>query len=109
MATTTDGGLPSRAHAPRPSRRALLGLLLALAIAIALWSIAGGDSSMRVDATTPEARRAVAAALDIVPGRLLGVARDEASGKWEITVLQDGREYEVELSHPGLTLLRLDY
>jgi hypothetical protein len=108
MTTTTDR-LQGRANAPRPSRRALIVLLLALAIAIALWSTAGGDGRMRVDPTTPEARRAVAAALDVVPGRLLGVARDEARGKWEITVLQDGREYEVELSHPGLTLLRLDY
>jgi hypothetical protein len=37
------------------------------------------------------------------------VARDRDNGKWEITIVQDGREYEVELTPRDLTLLRVDY
>jgi hypothetical protein len=44
-----------------------------------------------------------------VRGRVVGVARDRDNGKWEIAVVQEGREYEVELSQPDLVLLRLDY
>ena len=61
------------------------------------------------DPATPEARRAAAVALGVVPGRVLGVARDEDDGKWEMTIAQDGREYEVELAPGDLSLLRLDY
>jgi len=108
MATTTDGALAARGTW-RPSRRALLAALATLAIAIAAWSTTGEDDDRPVDPTTPEARRAAAVALGVVPGRVIGVARDEDNGKWEITVRQEGREYEVELSDPSLTLLRLDY
>jgi hypothetical protein len=45
----------------------------------------------------------------VVPGRVRGVARDQDNGKWEITILQQGREYEVELHPRDLTLLRVDY
>jgi hypothetical protein len=110
MATTTDGRV-KRARRWRPSRRALAGGLAALVLATATWTAVswGEDDDRPVDPTTPEARRAAAVALDVVPGRVVGVARDEDNGKWEIAVLQEGREYEVELSHPSLTLLRIDY
>src|SRR5262245_54041599 len=102
--------LTTAARPRRPSRRLLVGALAAAALAVAAWTALGGEQdNVPVDATTPQARRAAAAALDVVPGRVVGVARDRDNGKWEIAVVQDGREYEVELSHPELLLLRLDY
>jgi hypothetical protein len=41
-----------------------------------------------------------------VPGR---VPCDVDNGKWEVTIAQDERGYEVELAPADLTLLRLDY
>jgi hypothetical protein len=109
MATRTDGRLAG-ATARRPSRRAFVGGLAAIALLLAAWTAAGGgDDDVPVDPDTPQARAAVAAALDVVRGRVAGVTQDRDSGKWEIAVVQDGREYEVELSNPGLELLRLDY
>jgi len=92
---------------PRP----LLAALAALVVAFGVWMLASGgpDDDVPVDPTTPAARAAAAVALDVVPGRVVGVARDQDDGKWEIAIVQEGREYEVELSYPGLTLLRLDY
>jgi hypothetical protein len=66
------------------------------------------DDDRPVDPSTPAARRAAAAALEVVPGRVLGVARDEDDGKWEITIAQGEWEYEVELAPEDLSLLRLD-
>jgi hypothetical protein len=66
------------------------------------------DDDRQVDPSTPAARRAAAAALEVVPGRVLGVARDEDDGKWEITIAQGEWEYEVELAPEDLSLLRLD-
>lgn len=85
--------------------------LAVVAVAAALW---GGASLLRdddrpVDPGRPDARRAAAAALEVVPGRVVGVARDEDNGKWEITIVQGDREYEVELAPGDLALLRLDY
>jgi uncharacterized membrane protein YkoI len=85
--------------------------LVALAAAALAW---GGatvfrDDDRPVDPNAPESRRAAAAALEVVPGRVRGVARDEDNGKWEVTILQQGREYEVELHPQQLTLLRVDY
>jgi hypothetical protein len=109
MATTTDGRA-AEMNTWRPSRRVLVGVLAALAVAAAAWTAVGGeDDDVPVDPDTPHARMAAAAALDVVPGRVVGVARDRDNGKWEIAVVQEGREYEVELSHPDLVLLRLDY
>ena len=87
-----------------------LALLAVLAAALG-W---GGATLLRdddrpVDPSRPDARRAAAAALEVVPGRVRGVARDEDNGKWEITILQGDREYEVELEPRNLTLLRVDY
>ena len=89
--------------------RRIAGIAL-LAAALA-W---GGATVLRdddrpVDPALPEARQAATAALEVVPGRVRGVARDEDNGKWEVTILQGGREYEVELEPESLGLLRLDY
>ena len=67
------------------------------------------DDDRPVDPTGPAAQAAIAEATRIVPGRLVGVARDIDNGKWEVTIDQDGREYEVELDPATLKLLRLDY
>jgi hypothetical protein len=82
-----------------------------LAVAALAW---GGVTAFReddrpVDPTSAAARPAIAEAMRIVPGRLVGVARDTDNGKWEVTIDQDGREYEVELDPATLSLLRLDY
>jgi hypothetical protein len=111
MAATTE---PSAAGAGRwrqPSRPAVvLGCAAVVAAAIALSAATWArDDDQPVDPTTPQARRAVEIARGVVPGRVLGVARDADNGKWEITILQEGREYEVELAARDLTLLRLDY
>jgi uncharacterized membrane protein YkoI len=96
----------------RPSRRtraaAVLAVTVAAAIAVTVATWPREDDQM-VDPTTPEARRAVAVAQEVVPGRVVGVARDIDNGKWEVTIVQEGREYEVELAPQDLTLLRLDY
>ena len=67
------------------------------------------DDDRPVDPSRPDAQRAVAAALEVVHGRVLGVARDEDNGKWEVTIAQEGRQYEVELAPGSMDLLRLDY
>jgi len=67
------------------------------------------DDDVPVDPTTPEARRAAATALEVVHGRVVGVARDRDNGKWEVTIDQEGGLYEVELEPRTLRLLRLDY
>jgi hypothetical protein len=67
------------------------------------------DDDRPVDPSGAAAQEAIAEATRIVPGRLVGVARDTDNGKWEVTIDQDGREYEVELDPVTLTLLRLDY
>ena len=87
---------------------------LVLAVVAGAAVIWGGASLLRdddrpVDPDRPDARRAAEAALEVVPGRVVGVARDEDNGKWEITVVQRDREYEVELAPDDLALLRLDY
>ena len=67
------------------------------------------DDDVLVDATQPRAREAIAVARDIVPGSLVDVRRDRDNGKWEVTIRQGEREYEVELAPADLTLLRVDY
>ena len=110
MATTTDGRYATGVSTWPPSRRAVVGVIAAIVLAAGVWAALGGeDDDVPVDPNTPQARAAAVAALDVVPGRVVGVARDRDNGKWEIAVVQEGREYEVELSHPDLKLLRLDY
>lgn len=83
-------------------------LLAAVAIAWAGFA-AFREDDQPVDPSGAAARKAIAEATRIVPGRLVGVARDTDNGKWEVTIDQDGREYEVELDPATLDLLRLDY
>jgi hypothetical protein len=87
-----------------------LAVIAVLAVALA-WCAAAvlRDDDRAVDPALPEARQAAAAALEVVPGRVRGVARDEDNGKWEITIVQHGRAYEVELEPEDLAFLRLDY
>jgi hypothetical protein len=86
-------------------------LALVALIAIAAWGAVAWtrDDDRPVDPGTPRARSAAAAALEIVRGRVLEVARDVDNGKWEVTIAHAGREYEVELSPGDLRLLRVDY
>ncbi|MGH2949803.1 MAG: hypothetical protein ACRDPC_26675 [Solirubrobacteraceae bacterium] len=105
--TTTE---PRRAA--RPGRRLLLGGLAALTVVAAVaWSLTtwARDEDRRVDPTTPAARAAIAVAQDVVPGRLVEATYDIDDDKWEIIIVQRGREYEVELDPNDLSLLRLDY
>ena len=87
-------------------------IAVALLVGFALgWGAATllRDDDVRVDPDTPGARRAAAAALDVVPGRVLAVYRDRDNGKWEVTIRQGERDYEVELAPADLALLRVDY
>jgi hypothetical protein len=85
--------------------------LAVLVVAALAWGAASlpREDDEPVDPRRPDARRASDVALEVVPGRVVGVARDRDNGKWEITIVQDGREYEVELTPRDLTLLRVDY
>jgi uncharacterized membrane protein YkoI len=88
--------------------KALAAVLLAAAIAVVLaWTLR--DDDRPVDPARPDARRAIAAAIQVVPGRLVDVRRDVDNGKWEVTLRADGRDYEVELAPGDLSLLRIDY
>ena len=87
-------------------RRRLLAATVAAAALGLAWP---RDDDRPVDPSTPGARRAIAAALSVVPGRVEGVARDTDNGKWEVTIAQDAREYEVELAPGDLALVRRDY
>lgn len=88
-----------------------------LAAALAVAVLAGAaftlatprEDDRPVDPSGAAAREAIAEATRIVPGRLVGVARDTDNGKWEVTIDQEGRQYEVELDPATLSLLRLDY
>ncbi len=88
---------------------------LAAAVLVAGALAAGGavllvdDDDVPVPMDTPEARRAVAEALEIVPGQVVEVARDRDNGKWEVIIDQDGGRYEIELDPATFRLLRLDY
>jgi hypothetical protein len=62
-----------------------------------------------VDSSDPRARQAIEVAREVVPGTVVGVARDADNGKWEVTMRQGGEEFEVELSPGDYGLLRVDY
>jgi hypothetical protein len=85
--------------------------IIAVLVAALVWvgATALRDDDRPVDPDTPAARAAAAAALEVVPGRVLEVARDVDNGKWEVTIRQEAREYEVELHPDDFHLLRLDY
>ena len=88
-------------------------LAAALAVAAAAAGLAAlalpREDDEPVDAAHPRARQAIAIAREVVPGRVVGVARDSDNGKWEVTMRQSGVDYEVELSPDDLALLRVDY
>jgi Peptidase propeptide and YPEB domain len=86
--------------------RALAIVLAVAGLAFALWP---REDDLLVDASHPRARQAVAIAREVVPGSVVDVRRDRDNGKWEVTMRQDGREYEVELAPGDLALLRVDY
>jgi len=85
----------------------------ALAVVLAAGALAfvllPREDDVLVDATHPRAQQAIAVARDIVPGSLVDVRRDRDNGKWEVTIRQGEREYEVELAPGDLALLRVDY
>jgi uncharacterized membrane protein YkoI len=81
-------------------------VLAAAALAIALRP---RDDDRPVDAAHPRAREAIAIAREVVPGAVVDVRRDRDNGKWEVTMRQGARDYEVELAPEDLSLLRVDY
>ena len=81
---------------------------VAAAAGLAAWALPGEDDRP-VDAGDPRARQAIAVAREVVPGSVVGVARDRDNGKWEVTMRQGGQDYEVELAPGDLGLLRVDY
>ena len=85
---------------------ALAAAAVAAVLAVALLP---REDDVLVDATQPRARQAIAVARDIVPGSLVDVRRDRDNGKWEVTIRQGERDYEVELAPGDLALLRVDY
>ena len=84
-------------------------LAAALVALAAAGVVLAREDDRPVDPRSPTARAAAATALEVVPGRVLGVATDRDDGNWEVTIAQGAREYEVELAPGGLDLLRLDY
>lgn len=90
-------------------RRLFVTLCVVALLAGGALALAPSDDDELVDPRTAGAQRAIAVALEVVPGRVTGVARDRDSGKWEVTVRQDGRDFEVELRPDGLALLGIDY
>ena len=92
-------------------RRLALGAVTVALLAASTWGVTAltHEDDHPVDPNTPEAQRAIRAAREVVPGRVLEVARDEDNGKWEVLISQDGRDYEVELDPATFSLLRLDY
>ena len=89
--------------------RVAAALAAALAAGALAFLLLPRDDDVLVDATQPRAREAIAVARDIVPGSLVDVRRDRDNGKWEVTLRQGEREYEVELAPGDLALLRVDY
>jgi len=88
----------------------LAGWLAALAAGAVLvaWA-APEEDDVRVGTAAPGALQAIEVAREVVAGSVVDVARDSDNGKWEVTIRQDGREYEVELAPGDFELLRVDY
>ena len=83
--------------------------IAAAAVAALAFVLLPREDDVLVDATHPRARQAISVAREVVPGSLVDVRRDRDNGKWEVTIRQEEREYEVELSPADLALLRVDY
>ena len=88
-------------------RLAAAAVVLALAGGVA-WALPREDDHP-VDRADPRARQAMLVAREVVPGAVVDVSRDADNDKWEVTIRQGGRHYEVELSPADLSLLRVDY
>jgi hypothetical protein len=86
---------------------ACAAVLAALALFAAGFELA--DEDKVVDPADPQAQRAVFLAREVVSGELVDVRRDRDNGKWEVTLRQGEREYEVELAAEDMALLRVDY
>jgi uncharacterized membrane protein YkoI len=110
--TTTTREATTMTTAAKPTtttiRRAAAALVVIATLAIVL-AIALRDDDRLVDPRRADARQAIAAAQAVVGGRLVDVRRDVDNGKWEVTLRDEGRDYEVELSPGDLQLLRIDY
>jgi hypothetical protein len=102
MATTTE-------RRRRGAARSGAAALLVAAVLVVVFVAFARDDDRPVDPQRPDARRAIAAAQAIVPGRLLDVRRDSDNGKWEVTLRAGDGEYEIELDPRDLSLLRIDY
>ena len=90
----------------------LTAVVVAVAVAIAIVLVLvllPEEDDEPVARWHPRAQEAIAVAREVVPGRVVGVHRDRDNGKWEVTIRQDGRDYEVELHPADLDLLRVDY
>ena len=89
-----------------------MGRLAAAAVAAlvagGLWALPEEDDRP-VNTAEPRARQAMAVAREVVHGSVVDVSRDSDNGKWEVTIRQDGHEYEIELAPEDLRLLRVDY
>ena len=77
------------------------------ALALALLA-ARGRPARRPRRTRARGRRSPSRARSC-PARLVDVRRDRDNGKWEVTMRQGERDYEVELAPDDLALLRVDY
>ena len=84
-------------------------LMACFALALAVSGCELREDDRLVDPARPGAQRAVAVAREVVEGRLVDVRRDVDNGKWEVTLRQGEREYEVELAPRDFALLRIDY
>jgi hypothetical protein len=80
-----------------------------LALVLGVLALLPEEDDVPVDPSHPGAQRAIAEALEVVPGRVVEVARDRDNGKWEVIVAGEDGEYEVELAPATFHLLRLDY
>ena len=88
----------------------LAGGLAAIAAAAGLaFVLLPREDDVLVDTAHPRAQQAISVAREIVPGSVVDVRRDRDNGKWEVTIRQEEREYEVELAPGDLALLRVDY
>ena len=89
--------------------RVAAALVVVIAAAALAFALLPREDDVLVDPAHPRARQAIAVARDIVPGSLVDVRRDRDNGKWEVTIRQGERAYEVELAPGDLALLRVDY
>jgi hypothetical protein len=90
-------------------RRLVVAASVVALVVAGVLALRAPDDDRPVDPSAAGAQRAIAVALEVVPGQVIGVARDSDDGKWEVTVRQDGHDFEVELHPHDVTLLGIDY